>query len=84
MAAAGGKFLALKRLQNNPVLQLAFNSAGDRDSYMGNAANKIGSAIQRVDNPLHIGIGIAAGTTFLTDKAVIRVGFLDVVDNSFF
>ena len=42
---------------------------------MRNAAHKIGSAIQRVNDPNVIGIGIRA-TTFFSEKAVIGIGFL--------
>ena len=51
---------------------------------MGNTANKICGAIQWVDYPFHFSIGIATGTTFLTDKTVIGVGFVNMVNDGLF
>jgi len=66
------------------MFQLSFVSAGNGNSKLRNATNKIGGAIQWVDNPLILGIFWAVLTKFFTDKTMSRVSRFNLVDNGFF
>src|SRR5690606_537469 len=69
---------------NNGVFQLAFIFTGDRNREVGHAVNKIGGAIEGIDNPFVIRIFAWLGTAFLTANAVIGVSLAQMIDNFFF
>ena len=51
---------------------------------MGNTANKISGAIQWINNPFNVTFKITADAAFLTEKTMVWVGFLYIIDNGFF
>jgi len=66
------------------VFDLAFVFASDGDGEVRNPVNKIGCAIEWIDNPFVIGIFAGLVAAFFTADAVIRVGFAQMVDDFFF
>ena len=63
------------------MLDLALVKAGDGNAEVRDAANKVSGAVDRVDYPLVFAVGIATLAGFLAEKAVVRVGLLQVVDD---
>ena len=51
---------------------------------MGYAANKIGSAVQWIDNPFHITVGVTADATLFTEEAMVWVSLGDMINNRLF
>ena len=56
LASAGGKFFVFDRIIDDSVFDLAFNFDRDRNSKLRNATSKVSSAVDRVDNPLNVGV----------------------------
>ena len=48
------------------------------------AANKVGSAVQWVDNPFHITVRVTADAALFAEEAVIWISLLDMVNNRLF
>src|SRR5688572_1815014 len=83
-ATASGKFFAFDRVDNNGVFNLAFVFASDGDREVRYPVNKIGGAIERIDNPFIIGVFARLVSAFFTANAVVGVGFTEMINNFFF
>jgi len=81
LAAGGGEQLITHRIVNHGHFSTAFNAYGDGNGEMGKALNKVGGAIQRIDNPLHILIFACVLTALFGNDGVLRVRFADSFDN---
>jgi hypothetical protein len=86
-ATAGGEFFLANRVENHGVFQAATVFAGDADGEVRNAAQEVGGAVQRIDDPQVVfafdaGAGVQAG--FFTLDRVIRVGLAQCVDDFLF
>jgi hypothetical protein len=57
------------------VFESAFVAKGYRDSVVRNAANKIGGAVQRINDPFGIGVATDMAARFFAENTVGRVGF---------
>ncbi|MNE10063.1 hypothetical protein D3C80_1027620 [compost metagenome] len=84
---AGGEFFLANRVQNNSVLKTTAVFAGDADSEVRNAAQEVGGAVQRIDDPqvlfaFDAGAGVHAG--LFTQDRVIRVRLAQGVDDFLF
>src|SRR5688572_8440395 len=73
IAAAGGEFFTSYRIIDDSMFQFAFEKAADGNSVVGNAADKIGGSIERINDPDVITFAIAA-TAFLSEETMFRVG----------
>src|SRR5690606_40180780 len=71
-AATGGEFFLANRVEHDGVLQSAAVFAGNADGKVWHAAEEVGGAVQRVDDPLVVGAVAAAGdaAAFLAQEAV--------------
>ncbi|RMQ69081.1 hypothetical protein ALP98_05473 [Pseudomonas viridiflava] len=83
---AGGEFFLADRVQNNGVLKATAIFAGDADSKVRDAANEVGSAVQRVDDPQVVGAFAAAfvQAAFFAKDAVSRVGLAQSGNDALF
>ncbi|MNQ85683.1 hypothetical protein D3C85_1008550 [compost metagenome] len=82
-AAAGGEFFLAYRIEDHGVLQAALVLAGDAHGVVRNAADEVGGAIQRIDDPQVVGAFALAfqQATFFAEDAVVRVGLAQGLDN---
>ena len=65
------------------MLDAALDPAGDADGEMRYAANEVGGAVQRVDDPDGVGAVAVAGleAALFGLDAVIRIGFAQLADD---
>src|SRR5690606_25526741 len=84
--AAGGEFFLAYRIENDRMLDATLDAAGDAHGKVRYAAQEVGGAIQRVDDPDDIRAftltGLEAGLFGV--KAVIRVGLAQMIDDGLF
>src|SRR5690606_33798452 len=83
-AAAGGEFFLAHRVQYHRVLQAALVLAGDAYGKMRHAAQEVGGAVQRVDDPLVVRPFALAGDLagLFALEAVVGVGLAQQIDDA--
>src|SRR3546814_16813796 len=84
-AAAGGEQLVAKRVEDHRVDRLGAFAQRDRDAPVGEAAQVVAGAVERIDDP-----GMAAGAAvallraaFLAEDGVVGVGPAQLLDDRF-
>src|SRR5690554_8221015 len=84
--AAGGEFFLAYRIENDRMLDATLDAAGDAHGKVRYAAQEVGGAIQRVDDPDDIRAFTLAGLEagLFGVKAVIRVGLAQMIDDGLF
>src|SRR3546814_3094524 len=82
-AAAGGEQLVAKRVEDHRVDRLGAFAQRDRDAPVGEAAQVVAGAVERIDDP-----GMAAGAAvallraaFLAEDGVVGVGPAQLLDD---
>ena len=66
------------------MLNTSFNATCNRYSHMRYATNKVGGAIQWIDNPFNVAFKVSADAALFAEEAMIGKGFLNMVNNGFF
>ena len=84
LTAYGGEEFVAHRIVNHRHFGTAFNAYGDRNREVRQAFDKIGGAIQRIDNPLNVLIVARQFATLFSNDGVLRVGFANHFDNQSF
>ena len=60
-ALGGGEQLVAVRVEDDGLLDHALARQGDGDRVLGKAVDEVGGAVERVDDPLVLGVGLRAG-----------------------
>ncbi|BAK12240.1 hypothetical protein PAJ_2160 [Pantoea ananatis AJ13355] len=84
LSAYGAEQFITHRIVNDSHFCTAFNTNGDRNREVGQAFNKVGGAIQRIDYPLNILIFALKLTAFFSDDGMFWVRFTNDFDNQAF
>ena len=83
-ATAGGKEFIADGIVDDAHFCPTLDAQGDGDSNMGNAFNKVGGAIQWVNDPLILRIFFALNTKLFADDTVIGISLEQGLDDSLF
>ena len=81
LTASGGEQFVTHRIVYHSNFGAAFDTNGDRYREVRQTFDKVGSAIQWIDNPLNILISTFKFTAFFGDDGVLWVRFTNRVDN---
>src|SRR5690606_7903915 len=84
--AAGGELFLADRINDHGVLQSAAVFAGNADCIVRNAAQEVGGAIQRIDDPQVVGaiLGALRQPAFFSKNAVVWIGLAQCGDAELF
>ena len=66
------------------MLKASLNATGNRYGQMRYTADKIGGAIQWIDNPFNVAFKVSADAALFAEEAMVGKGFLNMVDNGLF
>ena len=83
-ATAGSKQIVAFRVIDHGLLDLAFVGQRDGNGVLRVAVQKIGGAVQRIDDPLVFGGVAGAGAGFFGQDGMFRVGFENGLDDGGF
>ena len=73
-AGLGGEQLLLDRVEHHAELQPTAPAQGDRHRVVRHAEQEVGSAVERVDQPLELGLRVRFRRALLGADGVLRVG----------
>src|SRR3990172_10903224 len=71
-AARGGEEFIARRVEHHRLVQAVFMFERDGNAEVGQAVQKVGGAVERVDDPYIVIAGLCAG--FFPEKSMVWVG----------
>ena len=80
-ATAGGEQFVARRVIDDRLRDLAALGQRDRHGVVGQAVDEVGGAVQRIDDPLELGLVGALQAEFLAQDGVIRISGAQRLDD---